>query len=111
GLTFSMVPMTLLRGKAGAAEYIVTGSWSKMALDEAKREGKVNVAWDGNIVRDGKATNFDRLPKASELKIAAAPPSACICSNETIQGVQFAAEPDVGNVPLVCDSSSDFLHR
>ena len=34
-----------------------------MALDEAKREGKVNVAWDG------KATNFDRLPAAGELKL------------------------------------------
>jgi phosphoserine aminotransferase len=25
--------------------------------------------------------------------------------------VQFAAEPNVGNVALVCDASSDFLHR
>jgi phosphoserine aminotransferase len=32
-------------------------------------------------------------------------------SNETIQGVQFPSEPDVGDVPLVCDSSSDFLSR
>ena len=29
-------------------------------------------------------------------------------SNETIQGVQFAAEPDLGDVPLVCDASSRF---
>jgi phosphoserine aminotransferase len=104
-LQFSMVPMNLLRGQPGAAEYLVTGSWSKMAVDEAKREGKVNIAWDG------KATNFDRLPKVGELKIAADAAYAYICSNETIQGVQFAAEPDVGSVPLVCDSSSDFLHR
>jgi phosphoserine aminotransferase len=104
-LQFSMVPMNLLRGQSGAAEYVVTGSWSKMAVDEAKREGKVNVTWDG------KGTNFDRLPKSGELKIAADAPYAYICSNETIQGVQFAAEPDIGSVPLVCDSSSDFLHR
>ena len=32
-------------------------------------------------------------------------------SNETIQGVQFAGEPDVGSVPLVCDASTDFLCR
>jgi len=104
-LQFSMVPMNLLRGEAGAAEYIVTGSWSKMALDEAKREGKVNVAWDG------KATNYDQLPKSGELKISERAAYAYFCSNETIQGVQFAAEPDVGQVPLVCDASSDFLHR
>jgi len=104
-LQFSMVPMTLLRGQAGAAEYLVTGSWSRMALDEARREGKVNVTWDG------KPTNYDRLPKAGELKISPDAPYAYICSNETIQGVQFAAEPDVAGAPLVCDSSSDFLHR
>ena len=32
-------------------------------------------------------------------------------SNETIEGVQFANEPAVGQAPLVCDSSSDFLSR
>src|SRR5213075_2458449 len=32
-------------------------------------------------------------------------------SNETIQGVQFASEPEAGDVPLVCDASSDFLSR
>jgi phosphoserine aminotransferase len=76
-----------------------------MAVDEAKREGNVNIAWDG------KPTNYDRLPKADELQIAADAPYAYFCSNETIQGVQFGTEPDVGGVPLVCDSSSDFLHR
>ncbi|MEX2176624.1 MAG: 3-phosphoserine/phosphohydroxythreonine transaminase [Pirellulaceae bacterium] len=104
-LQFSMVPMNLLRGQSGKAEYLLTGSWSKMALDEARREGQTRVAWDG------KATNFDRLPTAGELQIAADAPYAYFCSNETIHGVQFAAEPSVGSVPLVCDASSDFLHR
>jgi phosphoserine aminotransferase len=104
-LQFSMVPLNLLRGQSGAAEYVVTGSWSKMAVDEAKREGKVNLAWDG------KATNYDRLPTGSDLKVHPDAPYAYICSNETIQGVQFQSEPAVGDVPLVCDASSDFLHR
>jgi phosphoserine aminotransferase len=104
-LQFSMIPMNLLRGQSGPAEYLVTGSWSKMSVDEAKREGKVNIAWDG------KATNFDRLPKSGDLKLVADAAYAYFCSNETIQGVQFATEPDVGQVPLVCDASSDFLHR
>jgi phosphoserine aminotransferase len=104
-LQFSMVPMNLLRGQERPAEYLLTGSWSKLALDEARREGKTHLAWDG------KGTNYDRLPKAGELKVAADAAYAYFCSNETIQGVQFAAEPDVGNVPLVCDASSDFLHR
>jgi len=104
-LQFSMVPLNLMRGQEQPPDYLVTGSWSKMALDEAKREGKVNVAWDG------KATNFDRLPKAGEAKTN---PQACYlycCSNETIQGVQFQTEPESRGAPLVCDASSDFLHR
>lgn len=36
---------------------------------------------------------------------------AYICSNETIQGIQFQTTPEVGDLPLVCDASSDFLCR
>ncbi|MCU0343711.1 MAG: 3-phosphoserine/phosphohydroxythreonine transaminase, partial [Ignavibacterium sp.] len=32
-------------------------------------------------------------------------------SNNTIYGTQFYTEPEVGNVPLVCDASSDILHK
>ena len=104
-LQFSMIPMNLLRGQTQPAEYLITGSWSKMALDEARREGQVHVAYDG------KSTNYDRLPTASDLKLNPNAPYAYFCSNETIHGVQFQSEPAAGNVPLVCDASSDFLHR
>lgn len=104
-LQFSMIPMNLLRGAGAAADYIVSGSWSKMARDEAVREGEVRIAWDG------KATNYDRLPEPAELKLNPQAAYAYITSNETIQGVQFQTEPETGGAPLVCDSSSDFLHR
>lgn len=101
-LQFSMVPMNLLRGEA-SADYVLTGSWGKKAADEARKEGVVNVIWDG------KASNYDRLPP----DMAVNPESAYVyfTSNETIQGVQFPCEPDVGDLPLVCDASSDFLCR
>jgi phosphoserine aminotransferase len=104
-LQFSMVPLNLMRGQAQPPDYLVTGSWSKMALDEAKREGKCNVAWDG------KATNFDRLPKAGEAKTNPSASYLYYCSNETIQGVQFQAEPESRGAPLVCDASSDIFSR
>ena len=104
-LQFSMVPMNLLRGQAGPADYITTGSWGKKALDEARREGPVSVVWDG------KATNYDRLPRADELKLTPEAAYVYYTSNETIQGVQFPEEPASGSVPLVCDASSDFLSR
>ena len=104
-LQFTMLPMNLLRGTGKSADYIVTGSWSKMAVDQAKREGNVRIAYNG------KATNFDRLPEPKELDLD---PGAAYCyftSNETIQGVQFAGPPVDGPAPLICDASSDFLHR
>ncbi|MBL9089746.1 MAG: 3-phosphoserine/phosphohydroxythreonine transaminase [Planctomycetaceae bacterium] len=103
-LQFSMVPMNLL-AEGGSAEYIVTGSWSKMALDEAKKFGNAKAAYDS------KATNYDRLPAGGELKLDQAASYAYFTSNETIQGVQFLDEPAVGGLPLVCDASSDFLCR
>ncbi len=104
-LQFSMVPMNLLRGTGKSADYILTGSWGKKAIDEARREGAVCVAWDG------ADTGYDRLPAASDLDLRADTAYVHFTSNETIEGVQFPAEPDVGSVPLVCDGSSDFLSR
>jgi phosphoserine aminotransferase len=104
-LQFSMIPMNLLRGSQAPAEYVVTGSWSKMAYAEAPKEGPAKIVWDG------KATNYDRLPDLKELKFSNDAPYVYLCSNETIQGVQFSTDPATGGPPLVCDSSSDFLHR
>jgi phosphoserine aminotransferase len=102
---FSMVPMNLLRGQSGAADYVVTGTWGATAIKEARREGKVHVAWDG------AASNYDRLPEAGEIHLSESPAYVHVTSNETIQGVQWKHDPDVGAAPLVCDCSSDFLSR
>ena len=42
-LQFSMVPMNLMPPE-NKADYIVTGSWSKKAVKEAKSVGNVNIA-------------------------------------------------------------------
>ncbi len=95
-LQFSMIPMNLLRGQAGPAEYLLTGSWGKNARTEAQREGKVSVPWDG------KATNYDRLPPDGPLACDPGAAYLHFTSNETIQGVQFRGEPQCGDLPLVC---------
>ena len=102
-LQFAMVPMNLSPGKS--ADYIVTGTWGKTALDEAQKQGKVRAAFNS------KGDNFNRLPGKSELALDPNAAYVHFTSNETIQGVQFLNEPEVGNVPLVCDASSDFLCR
>lgn len=104
-LQFSQVPMSFLRGTARSANYIVTGSWAKRALTEAQREGSVRVVWDG------KSDNYNRIPKTGEYEIDPNAVYVHFTSNETIQGIQFPSEPETGDVPLVCDASSDFLSR
>jgi phosphoserine aminotransferase len=104
-LQFSMVPMNLLRGRQAAADYIITGTWGQTGAKEARREGKVHVAWDGG------ATGYDRLPDAKEIGLSDSPEYVHVTSNETIQGVQWKHDPDGGGAPLVCDCSSDFMSR
>ncbi len=105
-LQFSMVAANLLRGSGKTAEYLVTGSWGKYALAEAVKEG------DANAIYNGQADNFNAVPSAGDYQASADAAYLYYCSNETIQGVQFPTEPETpSGVPLVCDSSSDFLCR
>lgn len=103
-LQFSMIPMNLLRGQSNPAQYVVTGSWGKYALAEAKREGAIETIYDS------KATNYDRLPGSGELSMNPKASYVHITSNETIQGVQFQGDLE-SEAPLVTDCSSDFMHR
>jgi phosphoserine aminotransferase len=104
-LQFSMIPMNLLP-KEGSADYIVTGSWGKKAVKEAKREGAVNVA---ATMADG---GFTRTPQQDELKLDPKAAYVHLTTNETIEGVEWKQEPEVADVPLVADASSDILsHR
>jgi phosphoserine aminotransferase len=103
-LQFSMVPMNFLPPD-GSAEYVITGSWGKKALKEAKKIGGVNVA---ATMADG---GFTRVPSREEMSLNPHAAYVHMTSNETIEGVQWKREPAVGEVPLVVDSSSDILSR
>jgi phosphoserine aminotransferase len=106
-LQFSMVPMNLLRSAGLPADYIVTGSWSRKAVAEARKEGAVRTPWDGS---DG---SYVRVPSDEELARAGVEAAYVhVTSNETIEGVEWASPPSVPELaPLVCDMSSNFLSR
>ncbi|MBN1433729.1 3-phosphoserine/phosphohydroxythreonine transaminase, partial [Candidatus Fermentibacterales bacterium] len=89
--------------KEGTADYVVTGSWAKKAVKEAKLFGGVNVA--ASSEEDG----FTYVPRSFSLTPGAA--YVHTTSNNTIYGTQMFEFPDTGDVPLVCDMSSDFLSR
>jgi phosphoserine aminotransferase len=100
-----MIPINFLPAD-GSADYIITGSWGKKALKEAKKVGGVNVA--ANMADGG----FTRVPANDEINLNAQAAYVHFTTNETIEGVQWKTEPDVGSVPLVADASSDILsHR
>jgi phosphoserine aminotransferase len=100
-LQFAMIPINFLNGKS--ANYVVTGSWSKKAFSEANLVGNTKSVWDG------KDLSYKRKPVAGELNFEQDAAYAYICSNETIEGIQYQEYPNTGNLPLVCDSSSDFF--
>jgi len=103
-LQFSMIPSNLLP-EGGSADYIITGSWGKKALKEAKKEGTANVA------ATTEDSRYSRIPEAHELKLDPNAAYVHLTSNETIEGVEWQTEPETGDVPLICDASSDILSR
>ena len=103
-LQFAMVPMNFL-GLDSSADYIVTGSWGKKAVKEAQKFGTVDLA--ANMADGG----FTRVPGQDEIHLNPRAAYVHITSNETIEGVEFKSEPEVGDVPLVCDSSSNILSK
>ncbi len=103
-LQFSMIPMNFLPA-GGSADYILTGSWGKKAVKEAKRAGMVNIA---ATMADG---GFTRVPTDEEINLEGTAGYLHITTNETIEGVEWKREPQTGNVPLIADASSDILSR
>jgi phosphoserine aminotransferase len=102
---FSMLAMTLLRGKLTPAEYLQSGYWSGKAIAEARLEGPVRIIWSG------EASGFSRLPSDDELVFSADAPYLHYVSNETVEGLQFQRVLGRNDVTRVCDMSSDFLSK
>ena len=101
---FAMVPMNLL-GEGQTADYINTGQWSKKAIKEAGRYGKINVA------ASSEDTNFSTVPPQDSWNLSDNPAYVHYCPNETIGGLEYSFVPAVGDTPLVADMSSTILSR
>jgi phosphoserine aminotransferase len=101
---FAMVPLNLLGAKYHA-DYIVSGHWTRLAAEEARRFCAVKEA--ANTVD----TQYTRVPQQAELKLDSEAAYVYYCPNETIHGVEFDYVPETGAVPLVADASSNFLSR
>jgi len=99
---FAQIPMNLAR-EGDSADYIITGHWSEKAANEAAPYVRVRVA------ATSKADGYLHMAPRDTWQLDPAASYIHIATNETIHGVQFQQMPDVGQVPLVADMSSDIL--
>jgi phosphoserine aminotransferase len=97
---FTLIPMNL---NHTAADYLVSGEWSKKAASFGKEVGKVNV------VATSESTNFDHSPQPNEWKLSDNADYFHVCSNETVHGHRLPSWPKHPN--LVVDASSEFMSR
>ena len=93
----------------GAADFVVTGSWSEKSLTEAEKYCQTHIA--GN----GKAGGFTSVPEAGSWQLSVNASYVHICSNETIHGVEYHTLPDLkalgSKAELVIDFSSHVASR
>lgn len=101
-LQFAMVPLNLMQ-KNKKADYVHTGQWSKKAISEAKKYGKVN------IVASSEDKNFTYIPELNPATFSKDADYFYIVTNNTIFGTAYKRIPHTGDVPLVADMSSNIL--
>jgi phosphoserine aminotransferase len=100
---FGMVPLNLMTDKK-RADFVDTGNWAAEALKEA---GRFLTA---TVVASSKESNYDHIPALDPSKFDKDADYFHTTSNNTIYGTRFTDNwPDTGNVPLVCDMSSNIL--
>ncbi|MFQ6029268.1 MAG: 3-phosphoserine/phosphohydroxythreonine transaminase [Dehalococcoidia bacterium] len=103
-LQFSMVPMNLST-RDGTADYIVTGHFARLALQDAQKISRIRVA--GSTEEE----NFVRVPYQEELDLDPEADYVHITGNNTIFGTEWPEEPEVAGVPLVADLSSNIFSK
>jgi len=100
-LQFTMIPMNLLVN--GHADVIHTGQWTKKAIKELEKLGKVD------ILASSEDATFSYIPDVDTLPFHEDADYVYICENNTIYGTKYKKLPNCKNVPLVADLSSCIL--
>ncbi|MDO8703213.1 MAG: 3-phosphoserine/phosphohydroxythreonine transaminase [Undibacterium sp.] len=107
----AIVPMNLMGRKPqpATADFIHTGSWTGKSIKEAQKYGKVNIA------ASAESTGFTAVPARDSWKLSKDAAYVHLCTNETIDGVEYQFTPEVGfdtgDAPIVADMSSHILSR
>lgn len=103
-LQFSMIPMNFLtEGKQG--NYLITGSWSQKALNEAEKVGHTFIG------SSSKDNDFCSIPDMDTIKYSNRDAYVHLTSNNTIHGTQWKGFPENSQSNFIADMSSDILSR
>ena len=106
---FAAVPMNLCGHPGEEATYVVNGTWSERAAEEASKYCTPTVI--SALNSDGSCT---APPSAARIDAEINPRSKFlyVCSNETVNGLELRDLPRLASdVPLVVDASSDFTSK
>ncbi len=101
---FSYIPLNILNGRSKAS-YVKTGSWSGKAIKDAAKYCQVQLA------ANSEESKFTSIPDVAGWQVDEDSAYLHYTSNETIHGVEFQEIPDVGDITLVSDMSSNILSR
>ena len=103
-MQFSAIPLNLI-GKTGKADYAVTGNFSDRAMKEAKKYGIINIACSS------EDRNHSYIPEQKDITVSKSASYFHYCSNNTVYGTEWKYVPETGEIPLVCDMSSNILSK
>ena len=110
----AIVPLNLSRirsapRKTGAADFVVTGSWSDKSQKEARKYCQSHIA------ASNQSDGHTSLPYPSTWQLHTEASYVHVCTNETINGVEFHTLPDLkalgSDAVLVIDFSSHVASR
>ncbi|MBB5610771.1 MULTISPECIES: 3-phosphoserine/phosphohydroxythreonine transaminase [unclassified Janthinobacterium] len=105
----AIIPMNLVGHGAtqpATVDFVHTGSWSGKSIKEAAKYAHVNVA------ASSQASGFADVPAAADWKLTPGAAYLHICTNETIDGVEYQQAPQVpAGTTIVADMSSHILSR
>jgi len=103
----AIVPLNL--SQEGTVDFVVTGSWSQKSFKEAAQFCAPHLA------ASAQNNKFSVIPSPAEWQLSANANYVHICTNETIDGVEYHTLPDLkalgSNAPLVIDFSSHVASR
>jgi phosphoserine aminotransferase len=107
---FSAAPLNVFNAQANAgnssADYIVSGAWSKSAVEEGHKYGQLNV----QDIRSKTDDNLRTIVDPSQWQLNSNAAFVHCCPNETVDGIEFTGLPKT-EVPIVADLSSTILSR